>query len=592
MPRFARSRFLPVLLAAASVWAIAALPAAGSTASQEAAALSRRDVSGSSLDAALRAHPWARVVVALRRQNFSPYVDGVAAVQRSVLDRLGSTDFRLGARWSSIPAFAGSVSRSGLAKLQRDPRVLRVDLDLPGRTTDSQSLPLIRGDVAHTNGHLGAGATVAVLDTGVDATHPDLVQSLVDQHCFCTNANGSGCCPNNVTEAAGAGSGRDGNGHGTNVTGIIASAGNSTPVGVAPSAKVVAVKVVDDSGVIAGMSQVVSGLNWVLTNHPEVRVVNLSLGSTALFQGACDSADATTLALASAVNQLRAHGTLVFAASGNAHSKTSMSAPGCIDKAVSVGAVYDSSLGSITFGQGTTACTDATTAADLVTCFSNSSPALDLLAPGALITSTGLNGGTSTYAGTSQACPHAAGAAAVIFGTLPGAAADDVESALESTGTKVTDASNGRITPRIDVEAALESLDSTPLPIGPPPPPSPPGTPPPPPSRAPKIDVSSRTLDFGGVRTRRVHTRVIGIRNLGNLALHVGLLDSAHTPFRIASWPGPFTIQAGGTTRVTLVFRPRAAGSFSEKLVIPSDDAGAPRIDVMLKGVGVRRASR
>jgi hypothetical protein len=130
-----------------------------------------------------------------------------------------------------------------------------------------------------------------------------------------------------------------------------------------------------------------------------------------------------------------------------------MGAPACIANAISVGAVYDANVGSVTLG-----CTDATTSADKVTCFSNTNATLDLLAPGARITSTGRGGGTSTFVGTSQASPHAAAAAALLLQAGSSLTPTEIETALESTGVPATDPKNGLTFPRIDVFAALGRL--------------------------------------------------------------------------------------------------------------------------------------
>ncbi|MFO0006780.1 MAG: S8 family serine peptidase, partial [bacterium] len=114
-------------------------------------------------------------------------------------------------------------------------------------------------------------------------------------------------------------------------------------------------------------------------------------------------------------------------------AKTSMAAPACSPSAVSVGAVYDSNMGAI----GWSGCSDSSTAADKVTCFSNSTSFLDLLAPGALITA-----GGHTMGGTSQASPHVAGAMALVAAAFPDATPDEIEARLKSTGVNVTDSRN------------------------------------------------------------------------------------------------------------------------------------------------------
>jgi hypothetical protein len=137
--------------------------------------------------------------------------------------------------------------------------VRRVDLDVGGSGHLAQSVPLIQADKVHALGFTGRGVTVAVLDSGLATTHPDLSDALLSEQCFCTNADGTGCCPDGSTQQSGPGSAEDDQGHGTNVTGIITSAGRIAPVGVAPDAGIVAVKVIDSQGRFASSAQVSPG---------------------------------------------------------------------------------------------------------------------------------------------------------------------------------------------------------------------------------------------------------------------------------------------------------------------------------------------
>ncbi len=131
--------------------------------------------------------------------------------------------------------------------------------------------------------------------------------------------------------------------------------------------------------------------------------------------------------------------------------KNGMGYPACVDSVISVGAVYDTDIPSF----GGFSCTDAPAVADSVPCWSNSDPTLDLLAPGCAVTAPGAIGATSTYCGTSQAAPHAAGAAALLIEQHHNSTPDEIETILKTTGVFRTDPANGVSTPRIDVLSAV-----------------------------------------------------------------------------------------------------------------------------------------
>ena len=391
------------------------------------------------------------VIVALR-----PTPSRLSA-QEAVLAALEADTFEVTARWNHVRAFAADVDPSALARLRSDPLVERVDVDSGGSGGLKESIPLIGADVVHAAGYYGVGVRVAVLDSGIDESHPDFAGKIADEQCFCRNADGSGCCPNGQTSQSGAGAAKDDHGHGTNVTGILASRGVVSAAGVASGASIVAVKVLDRNNRFASTAQVVSALDWLVDHHPEVRVVNMSLYTNTLFSSYCDSSASFAIAFADVIRTLRSHGTLVFACSGNEGSSTQVGAPACIQDALSVGAVYDSNIGF--FGGSTCSTTMAT--ADQIACFSNSNATLDLLAPGVWITSDGIGGTLSTYAGTSQATPHAAGAAAVLMAMDPALTADDVDRLLKSSGRMILDSRNGVSTPRVDLLAAALRLRPT-----------------------------------------------------------------------------------------------------------------------------------
>lgn len=432
---------------ARAAWAIVALAAPGLEAGQLGArALSEAAEMGK-----------VRVIVALREPSvplgdLGRHNEAVRRTQASVLGSLGPGEFLLTHRWESIPAVAGVASLSGLARLAADPDVLQVDVDEPAYMASDEAAALMRVDEVRGRGVTGKGVVVAVLDTGVDTDHPDIRDSLVGEACFCTSPSGAGCCPSGAATQAGAGSSEDDQGHGTNVTGVITSDGRVAPQGIAPDAQIVAIKVLDRTG--AGSSSgILSGLDHVINARREVKVVNLSLGLGNLFAGFCDSAASFTTSFASAINTLRSRNVSVFAASANNANSSQIAVPACIRNAIAVGAVYDGDTGTVTFG-----CTDGTTRADQVACFSNSSSAVDVMAPGAPITSAGLGGGVSTFFGTSQACPAAAGVAALLLEANPALGVDALENALKNGGVNVTDPKNGLSFRRIDASAALGAV--------------------------------------------------------------------------------------------------------------------------------------
>ena len=371
---------------------------------------------------------------------------GIAAARESVLASLATSDFRLGQRWTYVSGFSGELSEAGLDRLRAHPDVVRVGLDRKVYAYTAESVPLIRADEAHGMGLTGRGVTVAVLDTGIDAQHPDLADAIVDQQCYC-----AGCCPNGTSQQSGPGSVFDDNGHGTNVAGIIASGGRVAAVGVAPDADLVAIRVLGASG--GSVSTIVSALEHVL-GRPQIRIVNMSLGGGGPFTSVCDQVDAGNMAFGSVIARLRSAGVLTVVAAGNEGYTTGVSSPACVNAALAVGAVYDNNVGGIAWGT----CPDATTAADQVTCFSNSSPLVELLAPGALTTSSGPGGGTLTEGGTSQAAPHVAGAAAVLLQARPTLTPDDIIAVLAATGNPVADRKNGVVVPRINLRAAVDAV--------------------------------------------------------------------------------------------------------------------------------------
>jgi subtilisin family serine protease len=238
-----------------------------------------------------------------------------------------------------------------------------------------------------------------------------------------------GSCPNGSDRQSGAGAAEDDQGHGTGMTGVITSNGTVSPVGVAPDAEIVAIKVLDESGYFYYFSEIVAALDFIINNRPDVDIINMSLGTFALFSGDCDDSTAYNMAGAAAINTLRAMGVTAFAASGNETVANAMRSPACLSNVVSVGSVNE---------------------LDVVSGFSNTSATLDVLAPGDRILTDYRFNATVIESGTSLASPHAAGCAALFIDEENGASPDLIEFRLEASPVRVTDPENGLSFPRID----------------------------------------------------------------------------------------------------------------------------------------------
>jgi subtilisin family serine protease len=410
-----------------------------------------RKVLGRAAADAIEKSEWIRIVVVFAHdRDRAPDLHREAARQRL------ASDFLPVRRFLRLPVLAGYANARALASLSADPHVVAIDLEGATAVQLAEAVPLVRLDALHAQGRRGAGAKIAMLDTGVDLAHPDLADAIVGQRCFCDDgaAGPAGCCPNGQNEQSDAGSVQDDQGHGTLVAGILTSAGIHAPLGGAPDAQLVVMKVMSSTGT-GHLSDMLKGLDWLLVFRPDVSVVNMSLGG-ALYTGDCDAADAGAMAMAVAVNQLHAAGVLVVAGTGNDGSGTSTILPACVAKAVSVGAVWDGDVGSQTFY----GCTDASTAANQIACWSNRSTTTDVFAPGGLITSSRRSGTSIAVAGTSYATPIVSACAAVLAAGHPKATPDQLTRALRTSGVSVVDATNKLSFPRLDCAAANAALDS------------------------------------------------------------------------------------------------------------------------------------
>ncbi len=299
-----------------------------------------------------------------------------------------------------------------------------IGLDAMGSGGLDQSRAFIRADEVHSLGITGAGRVAAILDTGASTDHPDLKDAILHQHHFLGGMA-------DVGDGA-----EDRHSHGTNVTGIAASRGTVAPRGIAPGAKVILIKVLDDSN-RGYLSDWAAGVEYVVGLHESgafrIDAINMSLVSDAEYPGDCD---AMHTAFSGACTAAVEAGIAVFASSGNRGSTTQMTSPACLSSVLSVGSVRG-------------------TLPDEISYFTSRNSSLELLAPGEQITSTGLSGGTSTFSGTSQACPHAVGLACLLREVSPLMPPKVLLAVMQRTGVSVFDPITSLTFPRIDALAAV-----------------------------------------------------------------------------------------------------------------------------------------
>jgi subtilisin len=315
----------------------------------------------------------------------------------------------------ALKGYSATMSVADAQALRADPRVAYVTPDRPVHL-DQQTLPTgidrIDGELSSTVSGNGAGSVnvdVAVIDTGIDLTHPDL----------------------NVAGGVNCSTGRsfnDGNGHGSHVAGIIGARDNDLGVvGVAPGARLWAVRVLNPAG-SGSFASVICGVDWVTANRDVIEVANMSLGGTGTEPAGpgCTTGDALHDAICRSVSA----GVTYTVAAGNEADDAANHVPAAYDEVITVSALadFDGKPGGL--GSATCRADEDDTLAN----FSNFGADVDLIAPGVCILSTYKRGGYATFSGTSMASPHAGGAAALYKSTHPSATPDQVKSALQAAG--------------------------------------------------------------------------------------------------------------------------------------------------------------
>lgn len=398
----------------------------------------------------------------------------VAGAQAAVLARLGGQAVRGVKRFTYVPGFAAEVDQAALLALAALPGVAAIEPDTPMRPIGVapadpsapvvvHSVPLIQAPLLWEAGIEGDGWTVAVLDSGVDPTHPFLRPRVVSEACYSSTVTSQGAtslCPGGASSSVATGSGwnctaelddiYDGCNHGTHVAGIAIGNDQAGSVyGVARKATLLSIQVFshfenptlcapESSCILSYTSDQVRGLERVFElagtlEGSRIAAINLSIGA-GHYAGTCDTDYSSFKA---AVDQLRALGIATVVASGNDGSATGLSAPACVSSVVSVG---------------------SSTKLDELSYFSNRSPQLSVLAPGSSIVSSVVGGAYVTYSGTSMAAPHVTGAWALLRERYSQASVHSILSALVATGLEIADVDSGLVYRRIRVWDAAAAL--------------------------------------------------------------------------------------------------------------------------------------
>lgn len=465
-------------------------PSDGPVVAVEPAASARRARVLAELTAKVQAEGRVRVIVGLRPEGGSEvaapssFKDSAARaamvrrvdhVQQELLVRMSGHSISSVRRFKYIPYLAMEVEAAALEALVSDPEVLSIEEDKLLKPMLEESVPLVGAPQAWSQGFSGAGQTIAIVDTGVDKHHRFLAGKVVSEACYSGSGRGESLCPGGVTQSTRTGSGVPCSDpdlsrcfHGTHMAGIAAGRGPDFS-GVARDAGLISIQVFSKLGpddcpdeeeeeeesaepcMRSSLTDQISGLERVLelSDRFDVAAVNLSLGTVETFPAACDNFSPSYKAI---VDNLRAVGIAAVSSSGNEESSTGINFPGCISSVVSVGSTDDGSSGF----------DDSETTRDDVSNFSNSSPELDLMAPGRWITSSYPENRYATAFGTSLAVPHVTGAWAVLKSKAPNASVEQVLSVLKSTGVSITDSRNKITRSRIRVDAALGALESQP----------------------------------------------------------------------------------------------------------------------------------
>ena len=382
-------------------------------------------------------------VGALIEQGYADGNDLPLIVQNADASAKAPADSRQVRRLSAIRATAAEVApekaqefwaglrdtQDGATAKQLADGVRKVWLDGKVTPTLDKSVPQIGAPTAWAAGYDGSGTKVAILDTGIDATHADVADRIEEARNFSSSADAV-----------------DRHGHGTHVASTIAGSGvvsGGRYKGVAPGAKLLIGKVLGDNG-SGTESGVLAGMEWAA--HSGAKVVSMSLGTNSFTDGSDP--------MSQALNTLtKDTGTLFVVAAGNVGPEEStIGTPGAADAALTVAAVDDQ---------------------DKIASFSSRGPRFgdkamkpDIAAPGVNIVAARAAGtamgapaeaGYTSASGTSMATPHVSGAAAILAQEHPDWDAATLKGALMSSARTSGNGGFAEGSGRVDLTTAIRA---------------------------------------------------------------------------------------------------------------------------------------
>jgi subtilisin family serine protease len=442
--------------------------------------------------------------------------------------------------WRALTESAGNraavTTAPGIDRVWLDGRV-RITAQDPVAPDPHGGVAQIGAPTAWKAGYDGKGVKVAVLDTGIDATHPDLKGRILKAKNFTDSDSAD-----------------DRQGHGTHVASTIVGSGAKSGgkyKGVAPGAELLVGKVLDDTG-FGDDSDIIAGMQWAVAQG--AKVVNMSLGSP-------DTADVDPLE--KAVNDLSAssHTLFVIAAGNSGPSDTTIGTPGSAASALTVAAVdRDDKIASWS-SRGPTA--DGRLKPDIA------APGVDIIAAKAAHGTEGNDEapGYVSMSGTSMATPHTAGAAAILAQEHPGWTGEQLKTALTASagtlsGVAAYDVGVGRVDLTRAIDATVSSEPSS-VDFGSPAP-------------WPHNDDTpvTRTLTYRNDGTRPI-TLDLGITTTGP--------DGEPAPTGMVTVsPARLTVPAGGTARATVTADTRlgSADGFYSGAVTATGDGHSVRTAV------------